>query len=69
MNEEILEKLRGIVKLSYDSEMCGATSQWSQGNNDDVFSDGESRGESLLAYEIGCLLGMELEEPKEQEYF
>lgn len=48
MNEEILEKLRGIVKLSYDSEMCGATSQWSQGNNDDVFSDGESRGESLL---------------------
>lgn len=67
-NNELLEKLKKIVLENYDSVICGATSEWSQGNYDDVFSDGESCGASWLAYEIGCLLGMELEQPQEPKY-
>lgn len=68
MNEETLEKIKNLVSENYDSEMCGTTSEWSSGNDDDVFSDGESCGRSWLAYEIGCLLGIELEEPVEPKY-
>lgn len=68
MDKELIEKLMKIVEENYDSEMCGATSEWSMGNYDDVFSDGERCGASWLAYELGCLLNMELEEPREPEY-
>ncbi|HID0768027.1 TPA: hypothetical protein ACXDAZ_002556 [Clostridium botulinum] len=68
MSKELLEKLKEIVNKNYDSEMCGATSEWSIGNYDDVFSDGENSGKSWLAYEIGCILGMELEKPEEPKY-
>lgn len=67
-NRELIEQLNIIVKENYDSEMCGITSERSQGNYDDVFSDGESFGRSWLAYEIGCLIGMDLEEPQEPKY-
>lgn len=66
--EDLIKKIENIVKENYDSEKCGATSEWSHGNSDDVFSDGEDCGRSWLAYEIGCVLGMELEEPQEQKY-
>lgn len=46
MNKELLDELKEIVLKNYDSEMCGATSEWSQGNYDDVFSDGEACGAS-----------------------
>ena len=67
-DSKIIEEIKNKVYENYDSEMCGATSEWSHGNSDDVFSDGESSGKSWLAYEIGCLLGMELEEPQEPKY-
>lgn len=66
--ENVIEKIKELVNSNYDSEMCGATSEWSFGNSDDVFSDGESYGRSWLAYEIGCILNMELEEPQEPKY-
>lgn len=66
--EDLIKKIEKIVKENYDSDMCGATSEWSDGNSDDVFSDGQDRGRSCLAYEIGCVLGMELEEPQKQKY-
>ena len=67
-DSKIIENIKNKVYENYDSEMCGATSEWSHGNSSDVFSDGEDRGRSLMAYEMGCILGMELEEPEEQEY-
>ena len=59
--DKILDKLKEVVRLNYSSEYCGATEEWSEGNSYDVFSDGEKSGRSWLAYEIGCLLNMELE--------
>lgn len=67
-DSKIIDKIKTKVYENYDSEMCGATSEWSHGNSDDVFSDGEGRGRSLMAYEIGCILGIKLEEPQEQKY-
>ena len=68
MDKKILDKLKEIVQLNYSSEYCGATEEWSEGNSHDVFSDGEKHGRSWLAYEIGCLLEMELETPEEPKY-
>ena len=66
--ENMIEKIKKLVEENYSSEMCGATSEWSHGNSDDVFSDGESSGRSWLAYEIGCILNMDLEKPQEPKY-
>lgn len=66
--ENIIEKIQQIINSEYDSDACGYTSERSEGNNDDVFNDGYECGKSDLAYQIGELLGMDLEEPKEQEY-
>lgn len=68
MDTGLIEKIKQIVKENYDSEQCGATSEWSHGNSDDVFSDGDEFGRSWLAYEIGCLLDMDLPEPEEPKY-
>lgn len=63
-----ISKIESIVIENYSSEKCGATSEWSHGNSDDVFSDGENFGRSWLAHEIGTVLEMDLEEPEEQKY-
>lgn len=42
------------------------TSERSRGNYDDCFYDGYECGRSWLAYEIGALLEMDLEEPKNE---
>lgn len=63
-----ISKIESIVIENYNSEKCGATSEWSHGNSDDVFSDGEDYGRSWLAHEIGTVLEMDLEEPEEQKY-
>lgn len=68
MDEKIIRKIKKIIKENYDNEACGYTEERSEGNYNDVFSDGQKNGRSWLAYEIGCLLGMELAEPKEPEY-
>ena len=34
----------------------------------DVFCDGYDCGISNAAYEIGCILGMKLKKPEEQDY-
>jgi len=71
MEKEVLKKLEKLEKLvleNYDSEDCGLTEEYYSGNESDVFNDGKRCGASWLAYEIGCLLGMELEEPEKPEY-
>lgn len=67
MDNELLEKLQQLVKDNYRSYKCGWSYQRSEGNYYDCFEDGQGNGESWLAYQVGCLIGMELEEPDEQE--
>lgn len=64
----LIAKIKEIINSEYDSNACGYTSERSEGNYDDVFSDGYECGKSDLAYQIGILLNMELEEPQEQNY-
>lgn len=69
MNEQqMIEEIKQIVNDRYQSYKCGWTEQRSEGNYMDVFSDGCNCGESSILYEIGYILGMELEEPEEPEY-
>lgn len=42
--------------------------QSNKGNYYDCFDDGFTSATSWAAYEVGCILGMELEEPEEEEY-
>lgn len=65
---EQIEKIKKLIEDRYNSAYCGYTEFRSEGNFSDVFQDGYDCGESQLLYEIGCLLGMELEDPDEQEY-
>lgn len=68
MNEkEIIDKLKDWVKRNYNSRMCGFTSERSFGNHDDCFEDGADSGTSWAAYEVGVILGMELEEPEQPD--
>lgn len=67
MDEKTLNKLKELVNRNYASHRCGWTYQRSEGNFCDCFDDGYSCGSSWLAYELGCLLGMELEEPEEAD--
>ena len=63
-----IEKIKELVEKNYDRDCCGYTSERSSGNSDDVLSDGVESGRSWLAYEIGCVLGMKMEEPVEPKY-
>ena len=63
-----IEEVKQLIREEYDPESCGFTEERSEGNYSDVFSDGEECGASLMAHNIGRLLGMDLEEPEEQKY-
>lgn len=66
--KEIIEELKEWVEKTYQPEACGATSQWSSGNEDDCFNDGYNAGESDAAYTVGQILEMKLVDPAEPEY-
>lgn len=68
MDKEIENKLIEWVKNNYSPKACGYTEMRSSGNESDVFCDGYDCGISNAAYEIGCILGMKLKEPEEQDY-
>lgn len=65
---EYKQALIDWVNKNYDSDATGWTSERSFGNFDDVFDDGLTSGYALAAYEIGQILGMNLEEPDEPDY-
>ncbi|MFB0830784.1 hypothetical protein ACEU2D_14370 [Brevibacillus laterosporus] len=67
MNEQI-DKVKELIKNRYNPRYCGYTEMRSEGNYTDVFQDGCDCGESQVLYEIGCLLGMDLKEPEEQDF-
>lgn len=60
--EEQIERLKHLVENYFRAEECNYTEQTSAANGriDDIFSDGVSKGESVLAYKIGQILKMNL---------
>lgn len=67
MTYELKEILMKWVEENYKQYATGWTWMRSEGNDCDCFDDGFESGTSWAAYEVGCLLGMELEEPDEPE--
>lgn len=63
----ITDEVKEWVKTNYNPAACGWTAERSFGNCDDCFYDGQESGISCAAYEIGCILGLDLEEPEEAE--
>lgn len=63
-----IKELEKWVKDNYSPRKCGWTYQRSEGNYDDCFDDGNEFGTSWAAYEVGQILGIELEEPDEPDY-
>lgn len=67
MNDRILEKLKEWVTKNYDNHATAYTPERSAGNYYACFYDGQDSGTSWAAYEIGQILGMDLEEPEEPD--
>lgn len=63
MDHNIREKLEKWVKDNYKQYATSWTWERSAGNDYDCFDDGFTSATSWAAYEIGCILGIELEEP------
>ena len=63
----MIKKLREWVTRSYNVHRFNWTTERSNGNCYDCFQDGYECGNTVAAYEIGGILEMELEEPKELE--
>lgn len=64
-SNEMISKLKEWVEKKYNAYACGWTVERSRGNFDDCFDDGHTSGKSWAAYEVGKILGMDLEEPEE----
>lgn len=63
MDNNIKNKLEKWVKDNYKHYDTGWTRERSSGDTSECFDDGYESGTSWAAYEIGRILGMELEEP------
>ncbi|MCI9976517.1 hypothetical protein JY742_10330 [Clostridioides difficile] len=62
--EEKVNKIKELIEKEYDSYACGWTEERSRGNSTDSFEDGYTCGSSWFAYQVGCILEMDLEEPE-----
>lgn len=65
--EEMINELKQWVQETYKQYATGWTWERSEGNCCDCFYDGQANGESWAAYEVGCILGMDLPEPDCEE--
>ena len=63
-----LDKIKEWVKQNYHQYSTGWTAERSCDNCEDCFSDGYECGQSLAAYEVGIMLGMDLANPDKPEY-
>lgn len=63
MDNKIREILEKWVKDNYNQSTTGYTYERSEGNSYDCFDDGFTCATSWAAYEVGQILGMDLEEP------
>lgn len=66
-DKETLDKIKDYINEHYKAYRCSWTEFRSEGNGNDVFSDGCDNGEAWALYFIGNIIGMELEEPEESE--
>lgn len=64
MDNNIREQLEKWVRDNYKQYTTGWTFERSEGNYVDCFDDGCECATSWAAYEVGCILGMVLEEPE-----
>ena len=67
MDKNIRNKLESWVKENYKQYATGWTYERSEGNFCDCFDDGVERGTAWAAYEVGRILGMDLEDPDIQD--
>jgi len=67
-NKEKLDKIKAHIKKNYEPEDGAATSLHSEGNYDDVFSDGFDRGMCIALWELVEILGLDFPEPHEQNF-
>lgn len=65
MDSKIREILEKWVTNNYKQKTTGYTYERSYGDCAKCFDDGEQYGTSLAAYEVGCILGMDLELPED----
>ena len=68
MNKTVENELKKWVEKNYDRDATGWTVERSRGHYEDCFEDGSRSGTSWAAYEVGCILGMDLEDPDEPDY-
>lgn len=67
MDKNVIKELKEWVKRNYDQHSTGYTYERSEGNSYDCFNDGYKCATSWAAYQVGCMLGMQLEEPEPEE--
>lgn len=67
MNDGMLKKLKEWVYKNYDKYATSYTPERSEGNYYDCFYDGQDSGTLWVAYKVGRILGMDLEEPEEPD--
>lgn len=58
---DVIEQLKNWVEESYNAPACGWTYERSEGNSFDCFEDGFECGTSLAAFNVGKILGMDIE--------
>lgn len=58
---DVIEQLENWVKENYNAHACEWTYERSEGNSFDCFEDGFECGTSLAAFNIGKILGMDIE--------
>lgn len=59
--DDIKIELENWVKENYNADACEFTYERSEGNSSDCFADGFECGASLAAFEVGKILGMNIE--------
>lgn len=57
----VIEQIENWVKENYNAGACELTYECSEGNSFNCFEDGFECGTSLAAFEIGKILGMDIE--------
>ena len=58
---DVIEQLESWVKENYNARDCELTYECSEGNSYNCFVDGVACGTSLAAFDVGKILGMDIE--------
>lgn len=58
---DVIEQLKNWVEANYNARDCELTYECSEGNSYNCFVDGVACGTSLAAFDVGKILGMDIE--------